>query len=300
MHTRTRNSTRTLRLMFAASLGAVLGMAGAVRAQHNFLTNGDFTQGLQGWTVVGFADSPLVQSYDVTGRGASSAFGCNPGNNQLPFLSLQQTVLALPGTGTEFFANLAMESPGANASGGIVEVHIGPDLIARHDFGAATPGIRRVALCGRILPTVGGNQTLSITFSRPFLGLLGRTPRVWIDDMELTLSPGPSFTIDGSRRPNEQVTLRTQGDPNDLFAVFVAGSRLPTGITLPPFNGTWWLGPTGIAALWSGRLDAGGLATLPITLPNDPGMSGVPLWFQAAGASATLVTFGNAHDLGLH
>ena len=267
--------------------------AAPLRAQ-SFVTNGDFSQGLTGWTQTGWADQPRVESFDTNGLGASAAFGCNPGNNQTPTLMLEQQIIVVPGVPLEYYIDVACSASGFNNDGGQVELRLAGRSMGAHAFGmVSAAGVYRTVICGRHVATASGMQPLQIVISRTFAGLFGRTPRVYVDNMSLDLAPGPTFCMTGDRKLGSTVSLDVGGDAGARFVVFVAPQRLASGIVLGGI-GTWWLEPTTTVQLLAGTLDNMGAFTTTFPLPRDPALHQVPLWFQPGQ-----VTTANAVSLGL-
>src|SRR5438045_278413 len=90
-----------------------LVLAAASSAQ-NFITNGDFSAGLNGWTLGGgYSYLPQVETFDVSGLGASSCFACSPGGQvtppPYPANTLAQSVVVIPSIEYEFSADVTSQ-----------------------------------------------------------------------------------------------------------------------------------------------------------------------------------------------
>lgn len=287
----------------SALLVGVAVLASGAAAQKNWVANGDFSQGLTGWTGSGAGDQPTVERFDVTGLGPSMGFGVNAGpklnsTRKPPYVLAQNVVLVR--TTYELYIDLAREAPGFNNDAGTVKVRVGGVEIASRPWGSvASGGVARDVLCVRFQPNTGGNQKLEILFDRTFASLRGRTPRLWIDNVGLWLTDGPTFCFRGDRRPGQQVTLAVSGSPNSAFVVFVAAAEIG-GFTVPGFSGTWRLDLATALPFLSGALDNKGGFALQLTLPtNLTGLQGVSLFFQPVGLASSRNAIGIHHDYGL-
>lgn len=270
-------------------------------AAQNFVQNGDFSQGLQPWSMTGYADMPQVENFDTSGLATSAAFACSPGNNTTPPLTLSQQVLVVPGVPLEFYADAASLSATASNDGGTIDVSLAGQPLLSYPFGRVAPGItRRGILCARFTSNLSGLQKLDLTFSRVFTAQFGVTPRVYVDNVALRVEIGPTFCLRGERTLGSGAALEVLGEPNAAFAVFLSG-KLSTGLQVPGVGGIWWLDPPTTMFWLSGAVDAGGQWVQKITLPNDLALDQVSLWFQALQVTPALaVSVGEPHNYGLH
>jgi hypothetical protein len=274
-----------LRLLAAALLGAPL-------SAQNFVTNGDFSAGITGWTEAGFSFNPMVESYDTTGLGASQCYACSPGGQVTPppYLpnSIEQTVLIAPGIPYEFTAEIAVDAvaTSSNADAGTFWVEVGGVEVTRTALGGYTQGLpQRARLGARFTLTTGGPQTLRINFHRRFL-CNQTTPRTRIDDITLRIAQGPLFCLRGNRRLGGVNTVDVLGAPNEAIIFFLSPARLGTGIQVPGIGGLWFLNPARMSLFFSGVTGAGGLYSFPLTLPNDPALLTGVAYVQGLQVSA--------------
>jgi hypothetical protein len=279
-----------LRLLAAALLGAPL-------AAQNFVTNGDFSAGITGWTEAGFSFNPMVESYDTTGLGASQCYACGPGGQVFPPPyppnSIEQSVLIAPGLPYEFTAELAVDSTAGNADAGTFWVEIGGVEVARTALGGYLTGLpQRARICARFALTVGGPQTLRIHFHRNYTTNAG-TPRARIDDIALRIAQGPMFCLRGNRKLGAARTADLLGAPSEGVLCFLSYRRLGTGIQVPGVSGLWFLDPARMFLLASGGTSTGGLYSFPLALPNDAALLSAVVFVQGLQLSAALqITLG--------
>lgn len=271
-------------------LPLALALAPALTGQ-NLLTNGDFEGGtLNGWTQIGFgtAINPTVQSFDVTGLGATQAFGVGVG---MPPAGLGQQVPLATGVAYLLRADFAGEHPFShtNADGGNYEVFVGGTSIARGSLGTITgfETLRQHVCIAFAVPATGPtNVELRI-----FRGFNASGVRNYLDNVELIPTTLPVVCIHEARRIGTTVNVDVTGTPNTPFAVLLSSGRLPApGLVIPGIRGSLLLSPVLIVQLTSGVLDASGAASSPLPLPNNPWMVGMPLWFQGfeGGAAPSL------------
>jgi hypothetical protein len=163
------------------------------------VSNGDFSNGTNGWSYFFPASNHFPPSYgiwntDVDGPGplaSSSAFYADVGSDAL--INLQQTVTLTAGVTYRFHADLASIPYSLNADGGTIQVFVGATVIASYSFGsfsAITP--KYASISTNYSAAVSGPQTLSIHFSRGFgYGGVGNTPADVIDNISLAPIPIP-------------------------------------------------------------------------------------------------------------
>ena len=265
-----------------------LMLAGALLAcslpAQNFVTNGDFSGGLAGWTETGFSVNPGIETFDVTGLGASQAYGCHHGGQAVPppypSNTIEQTVTIPSGVPLEFTADLAVDHPTTgNGDAGTFWVTVGGVEVARSVLGAYEVGTTmRARLAGRYVPTVGGAQLLQVHFTRSFLAAT-RTPRVRIDNLRLFVALGPTFCLQGNRRLNTTVQVDVFGKANSAFGMFLSAARTG-GLQVPGIQGTLFLDPATLVVFFTGAFDANGAFTTNVTIPDDQGLLLAPLYVQ--------------------
>jgi hypothetical protein len=267
----------------------VVALATVPLAGQNLVQNGDFSNGLNGWTQTGYSYNPAHETWDTTGMGPSPCFGCNPGGQvtppPYPPNTLETNVPVPAGVPLEFSADLStvkLVHTSDNADGGTIWVEVNNVEVARHAFGSYTyPKVYKARLTGRFVAASGGMVPLKIYFSRAYLGNIN-TPRVNIDNVSLQIAIGPTFAIRGNRELGKSVSFEVAGAPSSPFAVFAAAQVLSSGVTIPGIAGAWWLNPTLTVLVLPGTTDAAGLFRLLFTLPPDPYLTQAPVWFQPA------------------
>ncbi|MCB9888659.1 MAG: hypothetical protein H6836_03710 [Planctomycetes bacterium] len=285
-------------------------LTGALPAQ-NLVTNGDFNSGnSNGWTFAGYTLGAAVDMFDTNGIGSSNCFNCRPGGQVTPPPyapnSMAQNVLVIQGIEHLFTCDLANSRLVnlSNADGGTVEVYVDNVLVARHAFGNYVSGsTNRNRLCARFTPTATGQKELKITFHRNYLTSTGTnpTPTVYIDNISLIASPNlPVLCPRGERKVGTTMNLEVSGTANAQFALFVSPAALSSGFQIPGFGGLWWLGNPLLQVVNGLPLDAGGLNTLNLPVPNVPGLAGLPLYWQAIQASGSTVTVGELALFGVY
>ncbi len=159
--------------------------------------NGDFSSGLDYWTLVQPPNNIVVTaqpgSFDIADSGPLSSgndFYAHVGYDSL--INLQQTVPLSAGITYSFYADIATSTPLYNVDGGTISVFVNSNCINSHSFGA---GIGQVtSISGIYTPLQSGNAVLSIDFSRSYLED-GYTPTDWIDNITLTVVPEPSASL---------------------------------------------------------------------------------------------------------
>ena len=266
----------------------------------NFVTNGDFSNGLTGWTQNGYSCVNGVQTYDVDGQGPSQSHYCLHRGQAVPFPyppnTLEQNVLLVPGPSYEFSCDVAVYGPVSNADGGTVFVEVNGIEIARVAFDSIGGNeVKRAKLCTRLTTTVAGMQPLKINFQRMFLcNPTVPTPRATLDNVSIQFAVGPTFALRGNLKIGTPLTAVLGGPPGAPFAIFVAPVLLPNGLLLPGIAGTLFLDPLWIATFFTGTFDANGSWSIQIGVPPETGLTLAPTWFQAAHIAS------GAGALGLH
>jgi len=291
----------------AILLPTVVGLlAIASPAQRNWVVNGDFENGVKGWTISGPGGTPGIVSYDTDGMKKSNAYSVQAGGNSYspPHkpLVLTQTILAVPGTTYELFADIAISGPNGNAQAGIFEVKIGGVSVAKKDFGRYTGNSNpRDRLCERFQLKKAGNVTFQVELSRPKYIWSKSTPRLFIDNIQLRLVNDPIFCIKGDRKLGSSASWELHGVPKSVFAVFLAPKLLPKPVPIPGFSGLYGLDVATTIPLYSGVLDTTGMHAQPFRMPLIIALDKTPLYIQALQLSPTRkLSFGPFHNWGFH
>jgi hypothetical protein len=274
--------------MRIASVFAVLCLSQAALVAQNFVTNGDFSAGLTGWTETGYSHAPGIETFDVTGLGASQCYGAGHGGQVTPAPyppnSIKQQIFAVPGVPYELSVDICVLQAGAgsNADAGTFYVEIGGVEVARVTFGGySSLEFARGRLTKRFVLTTGGpNVDFEVFMHRRFLGT-ATTPRVRIDNISLSFAPGPVFVWQGTRKLTTTRTVGAEGEPSAPFAFLLSGGRT-SGLQVPPLQGTFFLDPTSLANFFGGVFDTQGSFGFPLTVPNDPALTAVVLHTQGA------------------
>lgn len=267
-------------------------------AAQNWVTNGDFSNGLTGWTETGYAGVTAVENFDVTGLGATTCYAASHGGQTTPSPyppnSIKQNVLVLAGVPLEFSMDICVYRPatGGNADAGTFWVTIGGTTeIARVAFGNyVSQEYARARLTTQFVHPTGGNLDLEIFMHRSYLSTSG-TPRARITNIELEIATGPTFTFDAQRRLGRTSTIGGVGAAGAPFAFYLALQRLPApGAQVPGIGGTLYLDPTFVAPFFSGVFDPVGVYTQSLTVPANPALASGVFYVQglqlAGGALA--------------
>jgi hypothetical protein len=266
---------------FLQLLAAAAGLAGAGAAQQ-FVTNGDFSGGLTGWTEANANCGSGVQNFDVNGRGASSSYFCVPGG---PANSIEQNVLMAQGPEYEFSCDVSVYHVANtfNQDAGTVYVHANGVEIVRLAFGqyAGNGEVKRARLVARFRANASGMLPLKLHFSRAFLCQQGRTPQHALDNVSLRFATGPTFGLTGNLKIGTTVAATTHGAPNAPFALFAAARELAAGLTVPGITNPLWLDPAGgLVLVLAATLDATGRWQANVPVPPDPALTVLPTFFQ--------------------
>lgn len=260
------------------------------------VTNGSFTGSLSPWVQGGgfSVGAGWQSSWDTTGRGSSDAYGCNAGgqttSGPFPPNWIEQSIFVVQGLTYEFRSDVSGDRPGnpgsANADIGTVFVEIDSVPVARHDFGAYTPGeIKRAQLAGTFVPTTTGNVLLRIYTERPFVAS-ATSPTIHVDNVSVRDTPGPTFWVSGNRQLGNTTLSSVRGTANALYGTFAAlGSA--TGTIFPGVAGLYTLDPMTTVTVRIGLLDPVGRSDLPAAIPSNPLLLSVPIHYQAGMIAAT-------------
>ncbi len=270
-------------------------------AQANLVNNGSFGRGLTGWSMSGGGVDAKVETFDTTGLGASSSFGVNAGKGATgpnPPLILAQSV-TVTRAASELYMDLSLDAPAANNDAGTIVVKLGGTEVARKSWGKVPQRVQaRDILCVRFVPKLAGRQTLAIEFQRQFQAARGRTPRLWIDNVSLFRTPGPTFCWRGHRRPGQFTLIEVLGVPQTAFGVLVA-ARPIRATPIQGFDGVLRLDPATVVVFFSAPLDQRGKFRQQLRIPNQlGGLVGVSLFYQPIAFTAR-PAFGIMHNYGL-
>lgn len=264
----------------------LLGSLPGSLAAQNFVSNGDFAAGLAPWVETGFSFNPTIETWDVTGLGASQCYACSPGGqvSPPPYLpnSIKQQVIAIPGVPQEFSMDIVIQqaNAGNNADAGTLWVQLGGQEIARLAFGNYTSlETARARLTSRFVYTgPAGMQDLEIFLHRTYL-CAASTPRSRIDNISLSIAAGPVFVWNGRRKLGRTSTIGAQGDASAPHVFMISLGRT-TGVTLPPVQGLVFLDLTSAVTMFSGVFDSQGANTFPFAVPANPALSSLVVFVQ--------------------
>ncbi len=286
-------------------LSLALLLAAPLAAQKNWVVNGDFSNGLTGWTGSGPGNNPKVENFMTDGLKASPAFAINAGGKifkppHAPYI-LKQTVLAIPGVTYEVVMDVAITGTRSNVQAGIFEIKFGGKSVAKRDFGRFTGGTTpRDRLCARFTLTKGGPSTFQVEISRPRFIFSTSTPRHYIDNIKLQIVGGPSFCVRGDRKLGGTNTWEVGGNPKALFVLFVSPKLLPKPVSVPGYSGVFALDVGTTLVVNSGALDATGINQTSFTMPNLTVLDKLPLYFEALTIGPKGRLFGSWHNWGYH
>lgn len=289
--------------MRSASLVVALAVISSpVFSQSNVVSNGDFENGMTGWTESGIGVNPGILKVDVTGLGASNAFTINPGGKvynppHAPYV-LTQSVLMIPTVEYEFSADVFTYASANNAQGPMIEVKIGGVSVYKWDrfLGGIKTGNYREKIAGRFSQAKAGKTDLTIEIQRPKYTANTGTPRFSIDDIKIAIAPRPSVFISGDRVLGSTWSLDAVGTPGAAVGVFIAPKLFPTPISIPGFKGQFQLHLASVAFLLAGALDSKtGLMNVKLPVPNDKNLLGNPLYWEGIEVTSA-PSIGPAHQ----
>ena len=294
-----------LRPTLHAVLFMFLGFEASAQIGAEQLTNGTFTGNLSGWTLGGgFSVNPGLDTVtDTTGRGVSDCFGCNPGGQSgsapFPANTIAQSVPLLAGSVYEFRCDVSSSRVNAaslNIDAGTIFAEIDGVEIDRISFGSIAVGeTKRAQLGGRFLPQTSGAKVVKISMQRSVLAS-ATTPHVTLDNVSLRIVKMLSIFEHGNRKLGSAVTFDVVASPNFPFAVFLAAGEDVAGIAISGFSNLLHLDLATLTFLFSGTTGSNGLASVPLTLPNNSILLTSPLFFQAAQVPPNTIL----HALSLH
>lgn len=251
----------------------------------NLVSNGDFANGLVGWSQTGFSINPGVETFDVTGLGAQTCHGANHGGQSFPGPyppnSIKQSVPVVPGTPLEFSVDVCVNDTSGinNGDAGTFWVTVGGTEIARATFGQYLAlEHARARLTTQFVHPTGGNLDLEIFMHRNFIST-ATTPRVRLTNVQLRIATGPTFTWQNQRRIGQVSTIGGVGTPNAPYGFYVA-LRRTGGVVIPGFRGTMFLDPVSLARFFSGFFDAQGLSAVSLPVPVNPSLLSAVFFVQ--------------------
>ena len=172
-------------------------LAGLASGQTNLVQNADFeANSLSPWSHDGNAThNAFVETYDIDGDNTpTKCIACTPYTTT--FTVKQGSVQVVQGATYLFRMNLASFWPNPNrapsqSDAGRFTVTLGTQQVYYVSLGpvyASAPTIRRsVAVSFQANTT--GTVDLAIAMHRVYNGLYGRTPRCYVDDVELRMVP---------------------------------------------------------------------------------------------------------------
>lgn len=288
--------------MHAKSILLSLSLVLPAMAQNDaeLVTNGSFTGTLAPWTMGGgYSCTPgLDTTYATDGITVSDAFGAGPGGQVTPAPyppnTIEQTINVVFGTTYELRADVSSSratSSGTNADAGRIWAQVNGVEVARITFGSIVINeTKRAHLCGRFVAATTGPVQLVVFMERSFLCNAG-TPRVNLDNVSVQDVTGPTYCISGNRKIGTTVSFAVSGEPNAVYATFIAGG-MTGGLPIPGFNGLFTLDLGTTTLFLVGALDGAGLGSVPVPIPNNTSLKNSPLFHQA-------VTVGTSNQIGL-
>lgn len=292
-------------------LGA-LALAGASLSAQNFVVNGDFTGDLTGWTQGGISYNPIIETYDVSGLGASKCFACGPGGQVYapPHAPnwIEQTIVFAQGAPYEFSADVLTLGPNSNADSGDCYVEVNNVQVGRIYFKNSTGGkAERSRFTFRFTPNASGPLNFRVNFVRVPYIFNASTPRMYIDNISVAIAPAPTFLVRGLSGSDDNMMLGKAVDfkvdggatlAGSACAIFLAAAEQKPPIRIPGAIGTWNLDLLTMALLGGGTADASGQYAINVTIPMVPALTVLPTWFQAVGLNGgTTLAFGFHHPI---
>jgi len=158
------------------------------------ILNGDFSSGLDYWTLVqppgNMVVAPQPGSFDIASSGPLSTdneFYAHIGSDFL--IDLQQPLSLSGGITYNFYAGIASSTPQYNVDNGTISVFIDGNSIASYSFGGWSDTVTSIS--GVYTPLESASAVLSIDVSRNYI-VSGYSPTDWIDNISLTAIPEPS------------------------------------------------------------------------------------------------------------
>ena len=288
------------RLLLSVSL-----LCASLCAQGNFVTNGDFSAGITGWTEGGVSYNPLVELYDTDGFTTSASYGCGAGGAVYapPHASnwIEQSILQVPTVSYEFSADVSVHGSNGNAHAGACYVEVNGAEVGRFDFSSFTANkTEGNRLCFRYTTSAVGMVNLRVNFVRPSYIFTATTPRMHIDNISVQFAQTPTFAIPANRQIGTSLPFNVEAGTafaNAPYAILIAAAEQNPPIQLPGVNGTLGLDLLTLAILASGNLDSSGKASNQILVPALPALTSAATWFQGAAIGGSTLYLGFHHGL---
>ena len=264
-----------------AQLIACLLLGTGLSAQ-NLITNGDFSAGLTGWSQGGTSCTPAIETFNVTGLGASQCYGVSPSSSLPQYL--EQAVQLAPSTVYEFSADVStiLSRVGYyDVDAGSLSVEVNARQVGSFVFSGTitAPRTWRGRATIRFSTTSSGSVLVRIYLRRGYL-CNTFSPRMNIDNISLRAPTGPTFAITDARRVPNSMPMTLSGTSNALAAVCIAGKELQPGLHIPGFSGLLHLDPISLSPLFGTQLDANGRCSIAILIPTVTILLTQPLYFQ--------------------
>jgi hypothetical protein len=243
--------------------------------------------------MTGTGSNPVVQSFDVTGLGATQAFGVAVGSVRVV---LTQPVPLAAGLTYLFRADFAGDHPfsHSNADGGRWEVFAGGNSVGIGSLGGIS-GFQTLRQHVCFAFTVPSSGPTNIEF-RVFRNYATSGVRNYVDNIELSSTTLPILCIHAARSIGTAVDMHVTGTSNALYFAFLSHTSLPPpGLMVPGIQGSLRVSPVLMILVAAGALDGAGAGRSRLPLPNDPSLVGIPLYFQGLEATTAAMSLGSLH-----
>lgn len=180
-------------------IAIVLMALAATTAQAQTVTNGDFSSGLTGWTVVNLPNAePTISPTTAAGPFATgNAFRVNAGGNASGIESgvrLRQVLNLNAGVPYVLSGDLAIQALAANADGGTITVRMGGQTLHTFDIGTIQTGTQFSSFNAPFSTLVAGPTTLELEFTRSFPNFVSNVLH-WADNITLVPTPGTTLVL---------------------------------------------------------------------------------------------------------
>jgi hypothetical protein len=177
----------------------VLTALAATTAHAQTITNGDFSSGVTGWTVVNLPNvEPAISPTTAAGPFATgNAFRVNPGGSSSGIESgarLRQILNLSAGVPYVLSGDLAIQALSANADGGTITVRMGGQTLHTFDVVAIQAGTLFSSFNAPFATLVAGPTTLEIEFTRSFPNFASNVLH-WADNITLVPAPGTGLIV---------------------------------------------------------------------------------------------------------